>query len=347
MSEKVMVFSHDDLDGVMAPIILGYFLNDAKETKVDVKHCKTGTYGTIDAEITKFIKSQDATTYDMVFVTDLAPSEAVMADLDAFSRETKIPYEVFDHHQTAGFLMELYPENVQVYPRIDGRLTSATSVVFHHFTNWMPEDYFGPDSFRPDPKLKRVAEFASIVRSWDCWDWTNDANDRWGELASDFNSLLHILGTERFLARFIEPDFWSPAQASVFSDTDILLLDIERSARKKYIQAHVERTQFQVLELDKPYHVAYVTAESYKSMLGNAMCKLTHPRTKELVDFAIISDNGYLSLRSIGDMNVADIVKTYFNGGGHANAAGGFVPFDTFPIIGKAAKKAAKVAVAQ
>ena len=46
-------------------------------------------------------------------------------------------------------------------------------------------------------------------------------------------------------------------------------------------------------------------------------------------------------------MNVADIVKTYFNGGGHANAAGGYVPFDTFAIIGKAAKKAAKELVAQ
>lgn len=345
MSEKVMVFSHDDLDGVMSPIILGYFLNRETETSLVVKHCKTGNYGTIDSEITKFLSGADASSFAAIYVTDLVPSEPVMADLQAFSKETGIPLAVFDHHQTAEYLMALYPENVSVYPRQEGHLTSATSVVFQHYAGMTPEAYLRPDADRAENK--RVAEFASIVRSWDCWDWTNDANDRWGELASDFNSLLHILGTERFLARFNEPDFWNQEQASVFSDTDILLLDIERDAREKYIKSHLERTQFHVLELDKPYHVAYVTAESYKSMLGNAMCKLTHPRTKEWVDFAIISDNGYLSLRSIGDMNVADIVKTYFNGGGHANAAGGYVPFDTFAIIGKAAKKAAKELVAQ
>jgi len=334
--KKMMIFSHDDLDGMMAPVILSCFLD--QDATLTVKHCKTGKYGTIDAEITSFLSQEDASSYNGICVTDLVPSDEVMADLHAFAKTFDIELRVFDHHQTAEHLMSLYPGEVFVYPRHNGSLTSATSVVFHHYMGVTPEAYLDATFSKTNRrKFKRVAEFASIVRSWDCWDWTNDANDRWGEQASDFNSLCHLIGRELFLQRFSVPHFWDNEEA-IFSKTDRLLMDIENTSRDKYVQSHVERTQFQVLELDRPYHVAYVTAESYKSILGNAMCKLTHPATGELVDFAIISDNGYLSLRSIGDMNVADIAKKYFNGGGHANAAGGFVPFDTFHIISNAAK---------
>ena len=35
-------------------------------------------------------------------------------------------------------------------------------------------------------------------------------------------------------------------------------------------------------------------------------------------------DGIYISFRSVGDFAVNEFAKTYFNGGGHKNAAGGF-----------------------
>ena len=82
--KKMMIFSHDDLDGIMAPVILSCFLDQA--ATLTVKHCKTGKYGTIDAEITAFLSQEDASSYNGICVTDLVPSDEVMADLHAFAK---------------------------------------------------------------------------------------------------------------------------------------------------------------------------------------------------------------------------------------------------------------------
>ena len=59
-------------------------------------------------------------------------------------------------------------------------------------------------------------------------------------------------------------------------------------------------------------------ADRYQSALGNKLCNI-----KDYINMSVMIniDEGIVSLRSIGDIDVGEIAKQY-GGGGHINAAG-------------------------
>lgn len=334
MKKNIMVFTHTDLDGVVSPIILREcleMLHPEINYTFKVHYCETGKNGTINTIIQEFLDSKKIV--DEVYVLDLAPTEEVVQSLHDYSVENDVHFKIYDHHKTALYLNDLFEEScVKVTREYDGMKHSATSLIYSEVILENSSNsaelskrlvQFGNLEY----KMKNAFYLASIVRSWDTWDWNNDENDVWKEKAKNFNLLHGIEGTKTFVKRFNE------SCVPTFSETDLAIIEVLAKNEKEYIGSKVRNAQIGTMIFEEKELVySFVNAEEHKSVLGNAMSEIEHEGKP--VDFAVIFDNGYLSLRTKKeDIDVSAISVHFFNGGGHAKAAGGKIEFNAHNVI--------------
>lgn len=322
---KVKIFSHTDLDGVGSPLVLKALLLSEAEQRVElgweapsysfleVSHCETGKNGTIDREILDFIQS--GVKVDLIYITDLCPSITTLLELSQYASEKSIQWKVFDHHKTALEVAEVFPQSVKVEVKDDatGYLHSATSVIFKHFMGYMPHQY----NLDLDYLNLSLEKFAEIIRCFDCWDWKNNPNARYQKEANDLNNLFYFFTREdrvKILTTLIEDGIEEMAHF----DPIIKAMNEKES---EYIKEKVAGAHFNSIG---DHVFAYVHAEQYVSTLGNALANLTDPNG-EKVDFGMVIQGMKVSLRASEESccDVSEIVKEYFDGGGHAKAAGG------------------------
>lgn len=323
---RIKVFTHTDLDGAGTPLVLRSLLNTlitGKKT-FDVSYCSTGDYGSINRDIVKFINTEHE-RYDRIYITDLSPNEETMGQLIQYSKKYGTKVQVFDHHESAMNIQEKFPEQACILVRHDdGQLTSGTSVVFEQLVGMTPCEAIHDKN--TNKTLLRIARFAEAVREFDTWDWQHKKEQCiFGEEARKLNNLYYALGTEDFLKSYF------PIPMKLFADKHLYLLDFLDKEEENYIVNRMNHVKFGKL---KDYTFAFVSAERFISTLGNSMCTLKHG--DELVDFAMIFNNGKMSFRAGKDseVNVAEIAKAYFNGGGHAKSSGGkLMGFNSFDLI--------------
>lgn len=327
--KEVMVFSHNDLDGVTSPVVLQKcleVLNPESSYQFTTHHCQTGKYGTIDKEIKKFLNSGEVV--NAVYVTDLTPSEEMIKELHDYAAFHGIEFKIYDHHKTALHVNDLFEEACIETNSGNGMKHSATSLIFEKLIGSTPESYI--KTYGDVPGIAETAHLASIVRSWDTWDWNNDEKDRWKMQAKRFKQLHDIDGTRAFLKRFTRTAF------PTFSDSDSKILAVLEDSETRYIQEKINHSKIGMMTHEgRTYTYAFTCAEQHKSFLGNQMCNIK--ANGKDVDFAIIFDNGFLSLRAKKlDVDVSVIAEAFFNGGGHQPAAGGKVEFDAINLIKQA-----------
>lgn len=324
----IKVFTHTDLDGVASPIVLEKLLRSVEIINpydfYDISYCSTGSYGTINTEISDFIETKHEELV-AIFILDTAPTEEVLLKLIEYCNVNDVLLQVIDHHLDSVVLAGKYPKFVIGKVADEkGKQFSATSLIFHTYVGMTPDEFidqFGNLSLEedslPDQQVK-LAEFASIVCSWDTWAWHNDENDKWGILAKQFNNLLYAISREEFVNQYR----YNPS--TLVSPTNKFLLKFLDSQEESYIEHKLKKATFGSIKLEsKPLTYAFVSAEQYSSTLGNRMCKLTDENENE-VDFAVIFNNGNLSFRATKpEMDVSVVAKAYFNGGGHKHASGG------------------------
>lgn len=324
----IKVFTHNDLDGVASPIVLENALKAVNLTNdletYDVSYCSTGSYGTINTEISEYIETKHE-DLNSIFILDTAPTEEVLLKLITYCNSNGLVLQVIDHHLDSVVLAKKYPDYVVgLVSDVKGKQYSATSLIFHNFIGMSPDDFidqFSNLAYEEGSNLEhniKIAEFASIVCSWDTWAWHNDENDKWGILAKQFNNLLYAISREEFVNQYR----YNPS--TLVSPTNKFLLNFLDSQEESYIEHKLKKATFGSIKLEsKPLTYAFVSAEQYSSTLGNRMCTLTDENENE-VDFAVIFNNGNLSFRATKpEMDVSVVAKAYFNGGGHKHASGG------------------------
>jgi len=149
------------------------------------------------------------------------------------------------------------------------------------------------------------------------WRWNYDKN---GLFASSYyepqqlNSLLYLLGKDRFINRFREiPDMR-------LTSSEKTMLEIEEERNQRYIERKIESMQKMTIE---GYNAGVVVAERCVSDLGNQMCKLNPD-----IDIAVIIGSNAVSFRAIkDDIDVSKLANMY-GGGGHHKASGAPLPED-------------------
>lgn len=309
-------FSHTDLDGVGSALLLQALLQEQKgyvaENYLPVGYSEPGADGTIDKHILNFIQTNEEAVTEL-YITDICPSDEVIAQLSTYCKDNEITWHIFDHHVTSVHVNEIYPHNASIIvsDEATGLKHSATSVLFKILVGKMPTELF------EDEKWQRLANVADIIRCYDCWDWQLNPNAAYKESAAEFNNLFYFYSWDKRIE----------LMGSVMSAGLPLLKDYAeiiaalKEKEEDYVRRKTLKAQFGILD-GKTF--AYSFGEQYTSVLGNALARLEHPETKKEVDFSFVLNGKGVSLRTNNDdIDLSVLAARYFNGGGHKRASGG------------------------
>lgn len=309
-------FSHTDLDGVGSALLLQAILQEQKgyvaENYLPVGYSEPGADGTIDKHVLNFIQTNEDPVTEL-YITDICPSDDVIAQLAAYCAENKISWHIFDHHITSIHVNENYPKNASIIVADEATNLkhSATSVLFKVLVGKMPTELF------QDEVWQRLANVADIIRCYDCWDWQLNPNAAYKESAAEFNNLFYFYSWDKRIE--LMGSVMSAGLNLLFDYSEIISALKEKEA--DYVRSKSLKAQFGVLD-GKTF--AYTFGEQYTSVLGNALARLEHPETKKEVDFSLVLNGKGVSLRTNNDdIDLSVLAARYFNGGGHKRASGG------------------------
>lgn len=308
--DKILLVSHNDLDGYGPEIIL-----KASFYNVDTLHVSNGA---MDKTILWATLNEQNDKYDYIIITDISCSAESAKKIAASKNAKKVI--LLDHHISADYLNDFdfavvahespddsfssqyYPENIKMLP-------SGTTLLLD-FLYTLDDEYH---TMLTGIYSCLLCELCFTIGIYDTWDWVNVFNKK--RSASDLNKLFYILGEEDFINTYV--DRLESEKNNLFSDEDEKLLNREEKKCNNYIEK--KAMIIKVINhsiANKNYKICICRAERYTSELFEYM-KEKYPT----VDFYLIDSGNSLSLRSINDVNVSEIAKL-FGGGGHAQAAG-------------------------
>lgn len=278
----IKLFTHTDLDGVGCAILAKL----AFGSNVSITYCNSPN--ALEDELL----TNDLSSYDYVFVTDLSFPQPFMLHGNLLTPK----FMLFDHHKTAEWLNEYDFANVHVEHK--NKLTCGTELFYKYL---IKKDLISPRPY-----------FVEQVRLYDTWDWTKTSVN----VPKYLNDLLYIIGISDFVDiyanRLKRNDV---SELTIFNGNDLKMLAYEQ----KQIDNYLNKKCASATEIIFANHKCRLSfADRYQSVLGNKLCNV-----KDDVNMAVLVniDEGIVSLRSIGDIDVSEIAKQY-GGGGHKNSAG-------------------------
>lgn len=285
------LYTHNDLDGVGCGIVAKL----AFGAKVDVRY--NSVMG-LDTQIERLFEQEKKLADYHLLITDLSINEENTKRVEEFYKSGgKVNF--IDHHKTALHFNDYSWGKVQVEYE-EGRLTSATSLLYEHF---LDNQWIQPS--------KAVDEFVELIRQYDTWEWDRNDNVK----AKQLNDLLFMFSIEEFEEKMTSRLVTNPSGFE-FDDFEQKLLHMEEDKIERYVR----RKKREIVQtFIDGYCTGVVHAESYHSELGNELGK-EYPHLDYI---AILNVGGKkISFRTIHDHVDVSAVAGKFGGGGHAKASG-------------------------
>lgn len=299
----IKLFSHNDLDGFGAPLLLKALQSVMfEDTEFDMTNCGAGR---IDEELSRWMQTAEVGRFTDVYIMDMTPDSDYSFKLlnERFANH----WLVFDHHESEAELRQKYVAN-SIVPANPAVNPSATSLVW----DWLKQQ---PSFAKVDEqRQKDLAYLVELIRAYDTWDWQNDPEmDEQERVDADNFDQLFWFYPLQDSEEFVQNVFNTSWQQ--YQEENRLLIRTLNERRAKYLKSHLK----DVLITDIDDHkLGVVYASDYKSEIAHELLE-EHPE----VDAALVVSPVSVSLRSNGKLDVAKFAEKYFNGGGHADAAGG------------------------
>lgn len=301
--QTIKIFSHNDLDGFGAPLLLKAVQPTMfKDVEFDLTNCGAGR---VDDEFARWMRGTEANRFTDVYIMDMTPdSDYTFKQLNTnFANH----WLVFDHHESEEGLRAKYATNsiTAADPTVN---PSATSLVW----DWLHQQAHFADL--TDQRKNDLGQLVELIRAYDTWDWQNDPDmseaERQG--ADDLDQLFWFYPLQDSAA-FVEDVF--TAGWEKYRQANRLLIRTLNERRAKYLKSHLKDT---IKEKIAGHNFGVVYADDYKSEIAHELLEQNPD-----VDAALVVSPVSVSLRSNGKLDVAKFAEKYFNGGGHADAAGG------------------------
>jgi uncharacterized protein len=282
------LLSHNDLDGVGCGILAKLAFGE------DVK-VRYNSISGLNREVEWFFENDDKNTF--LFITDLSVNEKNEQRINEFYQAGG-RVQLIDHHKTALHYND-YPWGHVVVEDEEGKLTSATSLLYHYLlSNQLLEE------------SAAISQFVELVRQYDTWEWEKNNNQD----AQRLNALFFLVSIDEFEEKMINR--LRTSEHFHFDEFEKKILDMEEDKIDRYIRR--KRRELVQTELNGLF-AGVVYAESYHSELGNELGK-EYPHLDYI---AILNIGGKrMGFRTIHDhIDVSEVAGQY-GGGGHAKASG-------------------------
>lgn len=304
---KAFVFTHNDLDGVGAAIVIKNCLS-AQINDLDVL-VQYHTYESIDSALQKLFSDGEDHTKDMLFITDICPLEESCNLID--KNKSKFQYvRLLDHHKTRSW--------VQKYSWAKYHQDACGAVL-------ALAEFSVISKLSVGDAVQALDEFVLSVHAWDSWLLNSKHRPR-GE---DLNTLVGFLGRECFFDTFCK----NP-NADKTEKLSYIVTIINQRKNRYVTQVIKDQLNSARLHLDAcSCRFKILFATDFISEVAHAA--LEHPDGVDLDYVCVInptSDSCSLRSRSMEKVDVSKIAKA-LHGGGHNNAAG--FPFKMTSMIGQ------------
>lgn len=289
----VKLYTHNDLDGIGCAVLA----NLAFGHDVDIEIVANPQE--LTNRLCKSAESGSWKTYNLIYITDMS------FDVTSVDKRIVDRIRLFDHHQTAAALAEQY-DFFDIETERNGRLTCGTEL-WHNFL--VKKNLIQSRNF-----------FVEQIRLYDTWDWTKGIS----KIPQYMTTLLYELGQTYFLREFsnrLRKD--DVNELSIFNELERNLLLAADKRNQKEVKRITDEAWVGMFESGTQY--AVVLNGGNESSVGNELIK------RYDVDIAIMANlnRGRVSFRSQEDgVNVGDIAKEKFDGGGHQASAGGMLDTD-------------------
>ena len=299
---RIKLFTHNDLDGIgneiLAKLAFDY---------VDVTIVRNPAEASL--EFDEFLFHELHKDYDHIFITDISISEDVAKKVDSLNLQN---LTLLDHHSTAMYLNK-HPLWAKVEVVRNGIPMSGTHLFYELLNAHKLFDGMWGE--------KALEIFVEKIRRYDTWEWKDKYFDT---TASDLNNLFWLYGREKFVNTYVNRfnslqqfsthrDVW----VEMFSDTDKLVLDMNREEKKAYF---IRKEKEMIVSTYNGYKVGIVYADRFISELGNHLSEMYSN-----LDYVALIDIGKckVSLRTIhDDIHLGEEIAKKFGGGGHSKASG-------------------------
>ena len=287
--DKVMLFSHTDLDGYGCNIVL---------EALNIPYFAINiNYENVNEVIKEYIEGEYYKDYKKTYITDISVNEEVV---ELINNTKDLNLVLLDHHPTAEWLNKYNWANVSVNGAFEK--TSGTEMLFNYL---LSKDF--NILLNNKENLYNIISLVQRIKRYDTWLWKDKYND---ESAKKLNDLFYILGERNFITRLNKCKY----------NADFLINEYEYllKAQQDKINKYVEKKNRELIKypIDK-YKVGVVFANQFQSELGNKLAELN----PDCDLIAMIGENT-ISYRSIKDnVNCGEFAKL-FGGGGHPKAAG-------------------------
>lgn len=290
---KILLFTHrSDIDG-MGEAILSKLAFD----NVTYELCETFD---INNRILSYIDNNKIYDYDMVYVTDLCPSEEVVEKVISDDK-IKGKFKVFDHHKTFyNVYKDKYPF-IKIKISNDKGLCCGTSLFYEYLVNEKLLD-----------ERKDIAEFVELTRQHDTWEWKNIYNN---EKSHELALLFDSIGQEGYI-KLIYDKLLNKKESFEYDDFEKMLID-----NKKKLSLETLKNYASKIVIKEVYGlkagILFIDYQ-YRSDLAEYLRSINYD-----VDFIMMMamDHDSISFRSIKDgINVRKIAES-FGGKGHDVAA--------------------------
>lgn len=313
--------SHNDLDGFACQAITKLAIQDIK-----FYNCNYGKELELTVEkVLKEIKKDDN-----LLITDLNLTEALADKLATEKENIGFNLELIDHHisgkAAADKHYNWYNLNTQF---------SATMLTFNRFKYLINAKNTGLD--------KEVEMLANAVNAYDMWQEDSEFINAGKALNSIINEKHKFPEILNDLCRDYLTDMLLDLSSSLIAEYKGEMHYAETN--KYYSERHWFESKLsnvnpkEALETIRVRYMAQYVVDKgmQKTIEINGLKGEVHFGLSAIfqefssirnssgeIDFCVnINPKGFMSFRSKGDKNVEEIVKKYFNGGGHFNAAGG------------------------
>ena len=312
--ENVLIFTHNDLDGIGCQIVaikaaqaLGY--------TYQVHSCN---YHNVDYKIQKAINT-GLKDVKMIIIADISVNKKTAQMLDTiYKSDTGIEIKLRDHHQTAEWLN--YYDWAFVTEGFDGKDYCGTYLIANDFPEILDE----------------LKIFIKCVNDWDVWTWKKENN----EYAPMLNNLLSVIGRKEFRQYILNTYYDEFSYLVIKEPKDLFtewaknIVQAKEYMLKKTANSCYKKMQTTTLNIDG---YSYISGIIFVNEDISSVCDIVLNRAeKDGLDIDILIAVGLprnISFRTNKDLEIplGEIASRLTGqGGGHPKSAGAVIYESTF-----------------
>lgn len=286
---RVLLFTHgSDIDG-MGSIILSKLAFQ----NVDYFFCETST---IDQIISDNTSKEKIKKYDLIFVTDLCPSNETIERIHK-REDLQNKFVVLDHHQS-NYNRTPHYDFVNVILSIKNRMTCATELFYEYI---LCHQYL--------EKKSSIRKYVEFTRLEDTWEWKKEGIE-------DAHNLTHIfnhLGRDEYIEYVVKK--LESCKTFKLNQKDKSIIEFMKYQIDKNVHKYLK--EYREIEVNHLKGALVMIEYQYRNEFPEYLRSHRYP-----LDFAmmICLDHNSVSIRSVSDCNVREIAEK-FDGGGHDKAA--------------------------